>query len=63
MTFINQQAAMLKEQSTTNERQSVFIDEQSLTVKELMVTVEQQTVLIQNLRQENRVRVDYTLFK
>ena len=70
MTFVNQQAAMLKEQSTTNKRQSVLIDEQSITVKQLLVTVEQQsitndqqTTLIQNLRQENRVHVGFTLFK
>ena len=56
MTVVDEQAAMLKEQS--------------ITVKELLATVEQQSVtneqqmnLIQNLRDENRVNFNFNSFK
>ena len=56
MTVVDKQAAMLKEQSVT-------VKELLATVEQQSVTNEQQTNLIQNLREENRVNLNFNWFK
>ena len=60
MTFVYQQAAIIDGKSA---EQSIAVEKLSVTVEQQSITNEQQTILIQSLRDENLVSINFTGFQ